>query len=126
VILSGASQNTWTNTLTANGNLLVLNKSADTRAIGTGNMTIATGATVRTDANNQLGTGTPSLITINGTGIFNLNNTNQKIALASASSTASVTLGSGTLNIDNTGTDTYAGTISGSGAVNKTIRVLKF
>ncbi len=120
VILSGASQNTWTNTLTANGTLLVLNKSADTRAIGTGNMTIATGATVRTDANNQLGTGTPSLITINGTGVFNLNNTNQKIALASASSTASVTLGSGTLNIDNTGTDTYAGTISGSGAVTKT------
>ncbi len=120
VILSGASQNTWTSTLTTNGTLLVLNKSADTRAIGTGNMTIATGATVRTDANNQLGTGTPSLITINGTGIFNLNNTNQKIALASASSTASVTLGSGTLNIDNTGTDTYAGTISGSGAVTKT------
>jgi fibronectin-binding autotransporter adhesin len=127
VILSGASQNTWTSTLTANGTLLVLNKSADTRAIGTGNMTIATGATVRTDANNQLGTGTPSLITINGTGIFNLNNTNQKIALASASSTASVTLGSGTLNIDNTGTDTYAGTISGCRrSLLKQILVLKF
>jgi hypothetical protein len=120
VTLSGAAQNTWTSTFTAGAALTVFNKSANTRAIGTGNMTINTGVTVRTDANNQLGTGTPSLITINGNGVFNLNNTNQKIALASASSTASVTLGSGTLNIDNTGTDTYAGVISGTGGVTKT------
>jgi hypothetical protein len=120
VVFSGASQNTYTNTFTAGATTTVFNKSADTRAIGTGNVTINTGVTLRTDANNQLGTGTPSLITINGNGVFNLNSTNQKVALASASTTASVTLGSGTLNIDNTGTDTYAGVISGTGGVTKT------
>ncbi|MFN5209970.1 MAG: autotransporter-associated beta strand repeat-containing protein [Bacteroidota bacterium] len=120
VVFSGASQNTYTNTFTAGATTTVFNKSADTRAIGTGNVTINTGVTLRTDANNQLGTGTPSLITINGNGVFNLNSTNQKVALASASTTASVTLGSGILNIDNTGTDTYAGTISGTGGITKT------
>lgn len=119
VRLSGSGANTYTGPTTANGTLLVLNKSADTKAIGAA-LNIATGATVRTDANNQLGTGSPSLISISVTGIFNLNNTNQKVALASPSSTASVALGSGTLNIDNTGTDTYAGTISGTAGVTKT------
>jgi autotransporter-associated beta strand protein len=120
VIFSGASQNTYTSTFTAGAATTVFNKSANIRAIGTGNVTINTGVTLRTDANNQLGTVTSSLITIIGTGIFNLNNTNQKVALASASSAASVTLGSGTLSIDNTGTDTYAGVISGSGGLTKT------
>ncbi|MFN5794227.1 MAG: autotransporter-associated beta strand repeat-containing protein, partial [Bacteroidota bacterium] len=120
VIFSGASQNNYTSTFTAGAATTIFNKSANVRAVGTGNVTINTGVTLRTNANNQLGIGTVSLITINGTGVFNLNNTNQKVALASASSTASVTLGSGTLNIDNTGTDTYAGVISGTGGLTKT------
>ena len=118
-ILSGSSANTYTGVSAVNGGTLVLNKTANTIAIPT-SLTVATGVTVRTDAANQWGTGTPPLVTINGTGSLNLNNTNQKIALASASSTSLVTLGSGTLNIDNTGTDTYAGTITGSGGITKT------
>jgi fibronectin-binding autotransporter adhesin len=116
---SGASANTYTGTTTVNGGTLVLNKSANVIAIPAA-LTANTGVTIRTDAANQWGTGTPPLVTLNGTAIFNLNNNNQRVALASASSTASVTLGSATLNIDNTGTDTYAGTITGTGGLTKT------
>jgi autotransporter-associated beta strand protein len=116
---SGSSANTYTGTTTVNAGLLVLNKSAGVVAIPS-TLTVASGATVRTDAANQWGTGTPPLVTINGNGILNLNNNNQRIALASTSATASVTLGSAILEINNTGTDTYAGVISGTGGVNKT------
>lgn len=119
ITFSGTSANTYSGTTSVNGGTLVLNKTAGTIAIPT-NTTVATGATIRTDAANQWGTGAVPLVTLNGTATLNLNNNNQKIALASASSTASVTLGSATLNIDNTGTDTYAGVISGSGSVVKT------
>jgi autotransporter-associated beta strand protein len=119
ITFSGASANTYTGATTVNAGTLVLNKTAGLIAIPT-NTTIAAGATIRTDAANQWGTGTPPLVTINGNGILNLNNNNQRIALASASATASVTLGSATLDINNTGTDTYAGVISGSGGVTKT------
>lgn len=119
ITFSGASANTYTGATTVNAGTLVLNKTAGVIAIPT-NTTIAAGATIRTDAANQWGTGTPPLVTINGNGILNLNNNNQRIALASASATASVTLGSATLDINNTGTDTYAGVISGTGGVTKT------
>lgn len=117
--LSGASANTYTGATTVNGGLLVLNKSANIVAIPA-SLSVATGVTVRTDASNQWGTSTPPLVTLNGAAILNLNDNNQKIALASASSTASVTLGSATLNIDNIGNDIYAGTITGTGALLKT------
>lgn len=118
-ILSGASANTYTGVSSANGGTLVLNKTANTIAIPT-NLTVATGVTIRTDAANQWGAGTPPLVTLNGTATLNLNNNNQRVALSSASSTSTVTLGSATLDINNTGTDTYAGTITGTGGVTKT------
>lgn len=116
---SGTANNTYTGTTTLNGGTFVLNKSANIIAIPAA-FTANTGTTIRTDAANQWGTGTPPLVTLNGTAILNLNNNNQRIALASASSTSSVTLGTATLDINNTGTDTYAGVISGTGGVTKT------
>jgi hypothetical protein len=118
VVISGSSANTYTGATTI-GATTILNKSANVIAIPSAT-TINNGITLRTDAANQWGTGTPPLVTINGNGVLNLNNNNQKIALASSSSTASVSLGSGTLNVDNSGSDTYAGGISGSGGVTKT------
>lgn len=117
-MFSGTAANTYTGLTAVNAGTLALNKTAGTIAIPT-NTTIAAGATIRTDAANQWGTGTPPLVTINGNGILNLNNNNQRIALASASATASVTLGTATLDINNTGTDTYAGVISGTGGLTK-------
>lgn len=119
VTLAGTGANTYTGTTTVNGTLLVLNKTAGVAAIPTAT-TVASGATIRTDAANQWGTGTVPLVTLNGTGILSLNGNNQKVSLASASSTSSVTLGAGTLNLDHTGTNTYAGTISGTGGITKT------
>lgn len=118
LIFSGSGDNTFTGLTTVNCPLLILNKTAGKKAVGN-NLTIATGKVVRTDADNQFGTGTPALVTIEGTGDFNCNNTNQKIALVSSSSSAEVILGSGTLTIYNTMTDTYAGVISGTGGVTK-------
>jgi autotransporter-associated beta strand protein len=119
VILSGTSANTYSGSTTISATTTVLNKSADLKAIPS-STTISTGSTLRTDATNQWGIGTPPLVTIEGTGTLNLNSNNQKIALASSSSSAAVTLGSATLNIDNTGTDVFAGIISGTGTVTKT------
>jgi fibronectin-binding autotransporter adhesin len=115
---SGASANTFTGATTVNGGTLVLNKSANVIAIPAA-LTANNAVTVRTDAANQWGTGTPPLVTLNGTSTLNLNNNNQRIALAGVSGTF-VTLGSATLDINNTGTDTYAGVISGTGGVTKT------
>ena len=111
VTLSGAAANTFTGTTTVmNTSTLVLNKSANTAAIA-GFVTIDSGATVRTDAANQLNN---QLITANGT--LNLNNNNQSAALAGS---GGVTLGSATLTINNTASDTFSGVISGSGSVIK-------
>jgi autotransporter-associated beta strand protein len=123
VTISGASDNTFTGTMTVNSGTLVLNKTAGIKAIPQlpSAITINNGAIVRTDAANQFGSGAmPCLITMNGNAVFNGNNTNQKIAVVSGSSTSSITMGSGTLTIDNTSVDTYAGTISGTGGLIKT------
>ena len=111
VTYSGAAANTFTGTTTVmNTSSLVLNKSANTAAIA-GFLTIDSGATVRTDAANQLNN---QLVTANGT--LNLNNNNQATALAGS---GAVTLGSATLTINNTASDTFSGVISGSGSVIK-------
>jgi autotransporter-associated beta strand protein len=111
VVFSGSGQNTYNGATTVATGTLVLNKSANIRAVGAGNPTINSGATLRTDATNQLG---GLFLTNNGT--FNLNNTTQTLALQG---NGSVTLGSGTMIIDNTGTDTYSGTVSGTGSITK-------
>ncbi|NBO93983.1 MAG: hypothetical protein EBV06_17005, partial [Planctomycetia bacterium] len=114
VFFSGSSSNSQSGTYTVNGGTLVLNKSANTAAIA-GSLTIASGATLRTDAANQLN---DRLVTVNGT--FNLNDQAQSLALASTSGSAAITLGSATMTINNTGSDSFAGVISGTGGVTKT------
>jgi autotransporter-associated beta strand protein len=119
VVISGTSSNAYNTGLTTLGSAVtVLNKSANMIAITT-NATLQSGKILRTDASNQWGTGTPPLLSILSNGVFNLNNFDQKVAISSSSATASITLGSATLTIDNSLSDTYAGAISGTGGITK-------
>ena len=112
VTYSGSSQNTFSGiTTVGNSSQLRLNKSANTAAIG-GHLVINSGGTVRTDAAGQLNN---QFVTVNGT--LDLNNQNQSLALTGS---GSVTLGSGTITINNMNSDSFAGIISGTGGLIKT------
>jgi len=111
--LSGTTSNTYSNgTLRHIEGTLNLNKSAGVRAVE--NVVVEAAATLNTNAANQWGTGTPALLTNNGT--FNLNNHNQKVALVGS---GTINLGTATLTIENTLSDTYTGSISGTGGLTK-------
>jgi len=114
VTYSGSGTNTFSGTTTVeNSSTLVLNKSANTAALA-GSLIVNSGATVRTDSAGQLGN---QFVTVNGT--LNLNGNNQSLALAGTSNSASVALGSATMTVTNTGSDSFAGVISGSGGITK-------
>jgi autotransporter-associated beta strand protein len=111
VIISGAAiSNTFSGGTTVSTGTLVLAKPAGFRVLGSGSTTIFDGAILRTDAANQWGTAAvPPLITINGTGILDVNNNDQKIGLSSASSNALLNLGSATVTVDRNASNSFAG-----------------
>ncbi|MEM9051661.1 MAG: autotransporter-associated beta strand repeat-containing protein [Bacteroidota bacterium] len=113
--LSGSQASSLSGTCIADEGVLILDKDAG--VLATGALNINSNGTVRTDADNQWGNSSPPFVQIFG-GTLDLNNTNQRLALAGDAS-ASITLGSGTISIEGTGTDTFAGVISGSGGVTK-------
>lgn len=104
--LSGTGANTHTGGIALNGGTLILNKSANVNAIGSGTLAVASGATVSASAAGQFGS---SFVTNNGT--LNLNNNSQQMALAGA---GTVSLGSATLTNTNAGDDTFSGLITGA------------
>ncbi len=110
--IGGTAANTYTGTTTVTAGTLTLNKSAGVKALD--NVVLNAGTTLSASAANQFGTGTPPLLTNNGT--FNLNNHNQRVAIVGNGAT---NLGSGTLTIFNTGTDAYSGNITGTGGLIK-------
>jgi fibronectin-binding autotransporter adhesin len=119
---SGGSANTYDGTTTINTGELDLSKTAGVNAIA-GNLTIGDGSgtdTVKILADNQIAD--TSDVTVNSSGILNLNGKSETIdALISSSTTASVTLGAGTLTVgaDNESSATFAGVISGTGSLSK-------
>jgi outer membrane autotransporter protein len=97
---------------------------------GTGTLVLSAantygGATAITAGTLQLSGGTNRLpvgtaLSISNAGVFDLNGQNQTIAaLASSSALASITLGSGTLSVNQATNTTYAGGISGTGGLTK-------
>ncbi len=106
VVFSGTEANPYLGDLTVSAGTLTLNKNANLKA--TDDLILNSGTTLNTGAANQWGTGTPPLLTANGS--FNLNNNNQRVALTGT--TGSISLGTGTMTIFNTGTDTYSGAIT--------------
>jgi autotransporter-associated beta strand protein len=113
--IQGATANSLSDGSIVNAGTLILAKDAGLQA--TSGLSIQSGAIVRTDNDNQWGTTAPPFIQIFG-GTLNVNSTDQRLALA-GDAAASVTLGTGTITIDGTGTDTFAGVISGAGGLTK-------
>lgn len=117
VAFTGGSANTYTGVTTANGGTLTLNKTAGVDAIGAGGLAINTGASVTLQQDNQINDA--AAVTLAGTGTLDLNGKSETIAqLNSASTSATVTLGTGSLRLGAAGAvdSTYDGTVTGTGA----------
>jgi fibronectin-binding autotransporter adhesin len=119
--LSGVSANTYTGVTTVNAGTLILGKSASVDAVA-GNLVIGDGvsaATVQLNQNNQIKD--TASVTINNSGVFNVNGRTETIAGLNAASTgAQVQLGTGTLTVNNSTANTFAGTLTGAGTLTKT------
>jgi autotransporter-associated beta strand protein len=115
---SGSAANTYNGLTTVNVGELDLNKTAGVNAIA-GDLIIGDGSgadVVKLLAANQIAN--TSDVTINSSGKLDLNGNAETIdGLSSASSTSSVSLGTGTLTVgaNNQATATFAGVISGTG-----------
>ncbi len=110
ITFSGSSANTATGAGVISSGTTIFSKSANTAAIA-GALTVNSGATLRTDAVNQLNN---QFVIANGT--MDFNNNSQQLALAGA---GTVTLGNATLTNTNTGSETFSGLVSGTGALVK-------
>lgn len=121
--LAGSGNNTFDGTtFISGGATLQLNKSDGATALG--GVIIGSGAgtsTLRLLGSNQLANSTALQMASGGTPVFDLNNNNEQIgSIASANTSASVTLGTGTLTVGNGADTTFSGVISGSGGFTKT------
>ncbi|MGW8257578.1 MAG: autotransporter-associated beta strand repeat-containing protein, partial [Thermoguttaceae bacterium] len=115
ISLLGSSPNTYTGATQVQSGLLVLGKTNGVAALSGSQITINSGAIVRTDAAEQINTTTA--LDLQG-GQFNLNSYSQTIGNLSGSS-GSIDLGSTFLMINQTGMTAFSGQISGAGGLNK-------
>ncbi|QYM79384.1 autotransporter-associated beta strand repeat-containing protein [Horticoccus luteus] len=125
--LSGAAANTYTGTTTVNAGTLLLNKSSGNAIAG--NLVVGDGIgtdTVRLLASNQIADS--ANITVNASGVLDLNNYSDTVAALTVAGGAAITTGTGTLtlggNVTHTGTGSTAATISGNLALGATTRTI--
>lgn len=118
--LSGTVANTFSGTTTVNAGTLVLFKTAGLNAIA-GNLVVGDGTgtdTVQLAAGNQIAD--TRTVTLNQGGVFNLAGFSETIGGINSSATGSqVQLGTGTLTVNSSAANTYAGTLTGAGTLNK-------
>jgi autotransporter-associated beta strand protein len=105
-----AGANTYSGTTTVSGGVLSV-----TGAIASSNITVTAGS-LRVDGSAIADTAT---VTLSGTGNLNLTGNERIGALASASGTTTVTLGTFTLTTGDEGNDSFAGVIGGTGGLTK-------
>lgn len=118
--LNGSSANTQTGDTLVSAGTLELAKTGGMAAIS-GNLFVGDGTgtdTLRLDGSNQIGD--TATLTLGSSGVFDVNGNTETVGgLAAAAGGAQVQLGSGSLTIDNAGTETYAGSINGTGTLAK-------
>lgn len=122
--LSGGSANTFSGGFFLDSGTVELNKTAGVDALS-GAVTIGDGSgtdTLRLQANNQINDST--ILEFGSSGMFDLNGYNETVAgINASSSSASITLGNGTLTINSFANSSFAGVISdgaGTGSLTKT------
>jgi autotransporter-associated beta strand protein len=112
--LDGSSANNFSGTTTVKNGVLILAKTGGVNGLA-GTPTINTGATIKLAAGNQFN-GDSTFLTIDSGGTFDLNGFNETLAIQGG---GTIILGAGTITINPTLTDTFSGSISGSGGVTK-------
>ncbi|MEN3368646.1 MAG: hypothetical protein V7609_789 [Verrucomicrobiota bacterium] len=114
-----ANANTYTGLTTVSAGTAVLTKTAGTDAIAGNVLVNGTGILAWNHSNQIKDT---SDVTVNDTGVLNLDNSSETFDALNGSSGASILLGSGTLTVgaNNENIFTYAGTSSGTGGLTKT------
>ena len=119
--LSGTIANTYSGNTTVNAGTLILNKTAGTDAVA-GDLTIGNGAgtdTVQLSAANQIAD--TSAVTVNASGVLDLNDSDETIGSLAGVVGAQVTLGTGgDLTVGDSTSTTFAGVISETGSLTKT------
>lgn len=115
LVLDGTSANDITGLVQVDAGRLDLAKNANVEAIS-GDLEINGTATVRLMADNQMNAA--ATLTLNNSGILDLNGNDQTIAgFNTSSATSSILTGGGTLTVDSDDDSTYAGRIQESGGV---------
>ena len=115
ITFSGASANTYTGVTQVQSGLLVLAKTAGIAVLSGSQITVNSGATLRTDTAQQINASTaPNL----QGGVFNLNGQAQTIGTLSGPS-GNIQLGSGILTVNQSAAGTFSGQISGTGNFTK-------
>eukprot|EP01036_Dinobryon_divergens_P036392 gene36393-47375_t len=123
--LSGSSANTYTGTTTVNAGTLQLGKSSGNAISGPLVIGDGTGTdTVRLLASNQIAD--TSAVTLNSSGVLDLNNFNESVAALTLAGGSAITTGTGTLtltaDVTHNGNGTTAATISGQLALGSASR----
>ena len=115
--LAGTSNNSLDGVLNINAGTVVLAKTAGVIAISSSAVNIASGATLRLDANNQIADYTGA-ITVAAGGTFNVNGKTETID--SLFSSGTLALGAGTLTVGiNSGNSSLGGSVTGAGTLIK-------
>ncbi len=112
--LEGGTANTYPGTTTINAGSVILNKTAGVNALA-GPVIIGDGTgsdTLQLNASNQIADASP--VTINSSGVFNLNGQIETIGALTGAAGSSITLGTGQLLTSTASNTTYAGVISGT------------
>lgn len=130
LLLGGAANNTFEGVTTVSGGTLELNDTSTATQMIPGNVVVESGATLSITEANQIAD--TAQVTVNGTGLFTLNNYNETIAGLTLNGGGDVWSGFGTLTVlgDVSASASFSGvlnpaTISGNIAIGSSTRTIQ-